>query len=245
MNAKLGDLLERRGQLHSQKVSILKAISAETKKMNRVDLEEFLRSGDAGQVDGFELDKLTRKRKHLVLLGESLDQAIVETQSIEKAKKTARLLREAEVLADKRTKMYEKKKHFLLKIQRLEQQGKTIRVEEDTLRFEAKATNQPTGEVHFRLNCVEDFLDKQIILTAGEERIRKEVKAAREHNKEILSQPRIGENDAILRNVVIKWDCVTLELLEFEIDEGRAGTLMRNLDKKGCLSKADFLEEIL
>lgn len=87
-------------------------------------------------------------------------------------------------------------------------------------------------------------MDKQVILTAGEEKIRKETLAARKHNKKVVSQDRIGENDTILRNVSIKFDCKTLALLKFEIDERSAEVLMRNLDRKGCLSKAEFLKEI-
>lgn len=241
---KVKELLVRREQLKGQKELILKSISEETAKMNKVDLEEFIRSGDAGKVDGFQLDKLQRKRKHLVLLGESLDGAIVQAQAIEKAKKIARLLREAEVLADKSQKLYEKKMHFLTKIQRMKEQGRLLRTEEDALRNEAKSRNRPTKEVYFKLNATEDFLEKQVILTAGEEKIRKEVLAARKHNKEVVFQPRIGINDKILRNVRIKWDCQTLAVLEFEIIEQGAATIISNLDRKDTLSKAEFVKEI-
>lgn len=240
---KVKELLARREQLRGQKKGILKQIEEQTAKMNKVDLEEFIRSGDAGKVDGFELDKLQRKRKHLVLLGESLDQAIVEAQGKERERKIAKMLREADQLAYNRAKLSDKIRHFLIKVQSLQKEARGIKVEETTLRSLANTDSQPAKEIHFRLNGMEDFLEKQIILTAGEERIRKEVLAARKHNKEILSQPKIKANDKILRNVRIKWDCQTLALSEFEITEQSAEVLMRNLGRKGSLTKADFLKE--
>ena len=88
---KVKELLERRKELRIKKKDLLSQIDQETAKMNKVDLQEFLKSGDAGQVNGFELEKLGKKRHHLKLLGESLDEAIAEAQSKESDRRKAQL----------------------------------------------------------------------------------------------------------------------------------------------------------
>jgi len=88
---KVKDLLVRREQLKQQKASILKQINELTANMERKDLEKFIQTGDAEQVDGHQLDKLQRKRKHLTLLGGSLDKEIVQASQKERKKQIASL----------------------------------------------------------------------------------------------------------------------------------------------------------
>lgn len=240
---KVKELLVRREQLKGQKELILKRISEETAKMERVDLEEFIQTGDSGKINGFELDKLQRRREHLFLLGESLDGAIVTEQGKVREKRVTLLLRKADEHQKARKKLDDKMKHLLYKIQDYQNQCKEIRIEETALRSKANTDNQPTQEVNLRLNKIEEFLEKQIILTPGVERIRKETQEARKHNKEILSRPTIGNSDSLFRNVKIKWDCKTLELLELDINEVSAEACVRNLGRKGSMSKAEFLKE--
>ncbi|MCK4419030.1 hypothetical protein KAV79_04415 [Candidatus Aerophobetes bacterium] len=103
--------------------------------------------------------------------------------------------------------------------------------------------------MNLRLNEIQDFLEREILLTPGIERIEQETQEARRHNKEILSQPRIGNADVLFRNVKIVWDCKTLKLLELKINEVSAELCVRNLDRKNSkgeaisMSRADFLKE--
>lgn len=224
MNLKVEELLERRLQLRGQKKSILKQIEEETKKMNKVDLEEFIRSGNAGKVDGFELDKLQRKRKHLVLLGESLDQAIVEAQNIERQRLIAKMLRKADKCSQARARLSDKIRFHLLKAQRLQKEARTIRVEEDSLRHKAKAEDRQTFEVSHRLGKLEEFLEGTILI--GNE-IEEKVLAAREHNRKLLKKERVSINDKVFQNFRVKWDRKTLKVLEFELTEQSAELLLR------------------
>lgn len=246
---KLRDLLSRRKELGTQKDLIFKSIAEETAKMRRVDLAEFIQTGDSGKINGFELDKLQRRREHLFLLGESLDEAIVTEQGKVREKKVTLLLRKADEHKKARKKLDDKMKHLLYKIQDYQNQCKEIRIEETALRAEAHTDSRPTKEVNLRLNKIEEFLEEQIILTPGVERIRKETQEAKEHNRKILSQPNIGGDNSLFRNVKIVWDCKTLALLELDINELSAEACVRNLDRKNSkgeaisMSRADFFKE--
>lgn len=242
---KVKELLSRREQLRGKKTSILKSISEETAKMNAVDLAKFIESGDAGRVDGANLEKLQRRRKHLWLLGDSLDLAIVEGETKKKEKEKRILLRKADDLMKVREKLKEKHIHWLRKIHENTLEAKRIKTEEMELRAAANVDSKPVLQENFRLNLTEEFLQRRILLSPGIERIEKEVKRCREHNKKVVSQPTIGIDDMCFRNVQVRWDSKTLALVEFKILEQPAEASMRNLDKKGCLSKAEFLKEIL
>ena len=76
---KVKDLLVRKGELKEQHKNILAEIGQLTNKMEIEDLEKFIRTGDSSQVDGRQLEKLQRKRKHLTLLQGSLNREIVKT----------------------------------------------------------------------------------------------------------------------------------------------------------------------
>ncbi|MCK4419029.1 hypothetical protein KAV79_04410 [Candidatus Aerophobetes bacterium] len=121
---KVKELLARREQLKDQKLLILKSIKEETAKMEKVDLAEFIETGDSGKINGFELDKLQRKRKHLSLLSDSLDQAIVQEEGKVREKRISLLQRKAEDCVKARSRLNEKMKHLLYKVQGMQNQCK-------------------------------------------------------------------------------------------------------------------------
>ncbi len=241
---KVKDLLLRRTQLKEQKESILKQINEMTASMERKELEKFIETGESGQVDGHQLDKLQRKRKQLVLLGGSLDKEILKANEKEKAKEKARILKEANEFAQVRERLQNKIRHHLTKIEKLREESRAIHSEEHTLRSLLNKKDMPTSQVTLRLNLMEKFLKEHIILGTGEQEILEKVLKARTHNKRILAQPRIGINDKIFRNFEVEWDTKTLELLKFEFVEREAESCLRNLDRKNSLTKAEFLKEV-
>lgn len=234
---KVKELLMRREELRGKKTSILKAIAEETAKMNAVDLAKFIESGDAGRVDGANLEKLQRKRKHLWLLGDSLDQAIVEGKAKEREKEQRKLLRKADELMQARERLKEKHIFWLRKIHENTLESKRLKTQETELRTATTIDSKPILEENFRLNLTEDFLQRRILLSPGIEKIEREVKAARERNKEVLSKPTASVNDIIFRNVKVRWDSRTLALVEFKITEQNAMALLRNLDKEKLIKE--------
>ena len=234
---KVKELLERRKELRSQKKDLLSQIDQETAKMNKVDLQEFLRSGDAGQVNGFELEKLAKKRNHLKLLGESLDEAIVQAQKIEKERKRAKLLRQAEAMAYKRAKLTDKIRHFLYKVQALQKEAREAHTEERALTAKARQDNSKTVEVSLRLGKVEEFLEDHILKTND---IEEKVEKAKLHNRKILEKENIGINDFLYQNFKVKWNRKSLEVLEFDLIGNKAEMLLR----AEHVTRDSLLEEI-
>ena len=111
------DLILRKGQLQEQKKYVLHKINGMVADMRRKDLENFIQTGDAGQVDGKQLRLLQRKRQHLINLEGSLNREITKSRRSERLKALGKLNKKIEILDKKRKgSLYQKYLQYQEKI---------------------------------------------------------------------------------------------------------------------------------
>ena len=241
---KVKELLVRRVHLQEQKERVLLEIAEMTKDLGEKDLQLFIQTGDASQVNGHDLDKLQRQRVHLNNLRGSLDREILLTSRKEKEKAKGRMERKVKELTRARGRLAERVRYLLEKTEVIREESRGLKTEETELRSQLNLKENPTKEFVFRLNLMEEFLQDTIVLGDGEEKISEEVLKAREHNQKILAKPRIGIDDTFFRNFKVEQDTETLEILRFELSEQSAGNCLRNLDRKDSLTTTDFVREV-
>lgn len=158
------DLILRKGQLRESKTNILKQIAEETADMNRVDLESFIASGDPGQVNGHNLNKLQRKHQHLLNLEGSLNLEISKLRKKERLTSLQKLERKAaELEAKRKGSLYAKYLHFQEKIKVLEKESIKLKAEALEITNKAGEFKREMFELHFRLPELEQFLEEHYV----------------------------------------------------------------------------------
>lgn len=153
------DLILRKGQLQEQKEDVLHKINGMVADMRRKDLEKFIQTGDAGQVDGKQLRLLQRKHQHLVNLEGSLHLEVAKTRKRERQHSLDKLNKKIEVLQKKRKdSLYSKYLHFQSKIAALMEEDKKIKEEILEIKSRLHRHNREEMEFNFRLPELHEFL---------------------------------------------------------------------------------------
>ncbi len=146
------DLILRKGQLQEQKKDILHKINEMVANMRRKDLEKFIQTGDAGQVDGKQLRLLQRKRQHLINLEGSLNLEVAKARRKERQHSLNKLNKKIEVLEKQRKgSLYSRYLHFQSKIAALMEEDKIIKEEILEIKSRLHRHNREEMEFNFRL----------------------------------------------------------------------------------------------
>ncbi|KKK61933.1 hypothetical protein LCGC14_3009390 [marine sediment metagenome] len=158
------NLILRKTQLREQKADILKQIDEMTADMHRKDLEQFIRSGSPGQVDGKQLRLLQRKYQHLVNLEGSLNLEVAKARKRERQHSLDKLNKKIEVLEKKRKdSLYSRYLHFQSKIAALMEEDKKIKQEILEIKSRLHQHNREEIELDFRLPGLQEFLKKNYV----------------------------------------------------------------------------------
>lgn len=159
------DLIKRKEELQVKKKDILKEIDELCADMERKSLEDFIKTGNAEQVDGHRLELLQRKHKHLINLEGSLSLEIGRLRKKERLSSLQKLERKAAELEKKRKgALYERYLHFQKKIKILE--AESIKLKEERLQAESDAREfrrEIAGDLNFRLPGLEQFLKEHYV----------------------------------------------------------------------------------
>lgn len=211
---KARDLIKRKGELQESKTAILKQIKDMTEDLEWKDLQQFIQTGDAGQVNGHEIDKLQRKRKHLELLEGSLNLEISKLRKRERLSKLQKLMRKADELEEKRKgSLYQRYLRFQEKIKALEEESRKLKAEVLAIRNEAGEFNQSSKALVFRLPELKQTLIENYFVHPDE--LEAMVKQAYQDNEKCLKADADSSvEDRLVRGFQLVLDIDSGEILE-------------------------------
>lgn len=180
------DLISRKEELGVKKKNILDEINELTASMERKSLEDYIRTGNAEQVDGHRLEMLQRKRVHIGHLEDSLNLEIGKLRKKERLKELQKLERKVEELQEKRKgSLYSKYLHFQSKIKALQEQDRKLKEEASAIKNQAAAYKREDLQFNFRLPELETFLAENYI--KNPEELREKVEKAYARNQKSLT----------------------------------------------------------
>lgn len=180
------DLILRKDELQAKKKDILHQIGELTANMERKSLEDFIKTGNAEQVDGHRLELLQRKHKHLINLEGSLSLEIGRLRKKERTTKLQKLERKVQELEKQRKgPLYQKYLHFQSKIQALREQDKELKAEATAVKSQTFQFHREVRELHFRLPGLEKFLKENYV--AKPEELEKLTEEAYKDNQKVLN----------------------------------------------------------
>ncbi len=184
------DLISRKKELQVKKKDILDEINELTANMERKSLEDYIKTGNAEQVDGHKLEMLQRKRVHLGHLEGSLNLEIGKLRKKERLSKLQKLENKVAKLEQKRKgTLYQKYLHFQSKIQALREQDRELKAEATDAKSKTFQYLRDTIEVHFRLPGLQEFLKKNYV-AHPEELVVMVEKAYEENEKSLRPGPQ-------------------------------------------------------
>ncbi len=212
MNSKR--LQTRKNELAGLQEVNLKEIRQEIKRRDTQDAQDYIKSGEVGQIDGHRLGELQQKKQHLERLASYLILAITKERTRERQSKLKKFDREIAILDEQRKgRMYQQYKKLIEKIEELKK--KSIALKAQILEIEnlQRQIQKDTVSVIFRLPELEKTLAENYFAKPYE--IQAMVERAYEANAKCLKKElMIRGEDRLVRGFQLTLDVDSGQLLQ-------------------------------
>lgn len=242
---KIEDLRKRKVKLRTELERLDKKIRITGERLAQRGVQSLLQKGAVKTPFRSELEELEKRHLFLQQVDKQINIELVRAVRHNRVLTINRLEREIKGEEKGYKKLYEKKIVLLKKIEKLKKKGAVITERKTELKSELinirHAEKRPTVSVSLRLNQLESFLSKNVLI--GDD-LKIKVLEARKHNKEVLKQASVALSDVIYRNFEITYNRDTGQTVKLGLLELSAVAVLRATDKKDTLTKKEMIEEV-
>ncbi len=209
-------LLKRKSELADLQAVNLKEIQKEAKRKNVQEGQDFIVTGEIGQIDGYNLNKLQKKEDHLNKMEDYLIKVIARERKRERTVRLNVFTRTiARLQGQRKGKLYDQYAKLQEEMSELEKKSIALKAEILEIENDRREIERDTVVVHFRLPKVATALEKHYFARPGE--VRELVEDAYVANEKKLKEKEYKEN--LVRGFKITLERDTGKIVDIEPTE--------------------------